>query len=165
VILVFTLIKAVKKASSKIDEVSTQVKDIKVKLEPVIDKVQSLTENVNRVVSKVNDNIEVLSTVVDKVKYTTESIVNTIQVTTDSILAFERKVRNKIEPPVMNTANTISAVSVGIKTFFETYKKKRKNLETSYSMDVDEFIDLKESLGDVNKELEEVNDRLTDLQK
>jgi len=201
VILVFTLIKTLKKASSKIDEVSVQIKDIKGKLDPVIEKVQGLTENVNMVVSKVKDHIEpvinkvgdltdnvnnvitkvnenivVLTTVVEKVKESTDSIVSKVQDTTesivskfqdstDSIFAFERKVRNKIEPPVMNTANTISAVSVGIKTFFETYKNRRKNVKPSCGRDIEELIDMKESIGDVNKELEEVNERLIDLQK
>jgi len=150
VILVFTLLKTIKKASSKIDEVSLQIKDVKSKLEPAIDKFQGLTENVNRVISKVNDNIQVLSTVVDKVKDSTESIVNKVQDTTDSILSFERKVRNKIEPPVMETANTISAVSVGIKTFFNTYKNRKKRMKTAYDREIEQPKNWNESIGDIN---------------
>lgn len=165
VILVFNLVKLVKSASSKLDEVSLQVKDIKAKIEPAIDKVKDLTENVNKVISKVNDNVEVLSTVVDKVKYTADSIIEKVKDTSDSIMDFEKKVRNKIEPPIMETANTISAVSAGIKTFFDTYKNRKKKIESQYGGESEVFKDLEETIYDVNKELEEVNSRLTDLQK
>ena len=154
VILVFNLIKALKKVSSKVDDVSSQINGIKSKVEPVIDKVKDLTDNVNLVVSKVIDNVDVLSNVVNKIKDTA-----------DSIIEFEEKIRHKVETPVLETANTISAVSAGIKTFFETYKKSKKNPETAFDREIEDYIELKDSMDEVNKELEEVNARLTDLQK
>lgn len=154
VFLVVNLIKSVKKITSKFDEMSGHVKDIKVKLEPAIEKFQDLTENVNLVFSKVSENVDVLGTVVNKVKDTTESL-----------LEFEDKIRRKIEPPVMETANTISAVSIGIKTFFDAYMKRKKRKDKFYDREIEELEELRDSIDDVNQELEDVNSRLTDLQE
>lgn len=148
VILVFTLIKTLKYVSAKIEEMSVQIKDIKSTMNPAIGKFQDLTENVNGVFLKVRENIDVLTTVVGKVKDTTENII-----------AFEQKIQNKIEPPVMDTINTFSAVTVGVKTFFDTYKS-RKNEKISDKEFKNEIEDIKQSLEDANEELDKVNVKL-----
>ncbi|MEZ4692173.1 MAG: hypothetical protein R3A12_19245 [Ignavibacteria bacterium] len=84
---------------------SKDFSDVKPKLVDTIEKVNYLADNLSVVVRNVNDNIEVLGTVVDKVKDTA-----------DNIIEFEQKIQNTIEPPV-DTLNTITAVSVGVKTF------------------------------------------------
>lgn len=154
VILVFNLIKSLKVVMSKFDDISGQVKSIKSKIEPAVEKIQSLTENVNSVVDKVKNNVDVLEKVVERIKDTTDSIIN-----------FEQKIQRKIEPPVTNTVNIISAISVGIKTFFERLKNNRD--DKFYTADeIEEVFDLEEeTINDVNKELDEVNSKLSDLQK
>ncbi|MBL0105949.1 MAG: DUF948 domain-containing protein [Ignavibacteria bacterium] len=148
VILVFTLIKTLKYFSVKIEEMSVQVKDIKSTMNPAIDKFQDLTENVNGVFLKVRDNIDVLTTVVEKVRDTT-----------DNIIEFEQNIQSKIEPPVMNTSNTFSAVTVGVKTFFDTYKS-RKNEKISDRELKNEIEEIEQSIVDVNEELDKVNVKL-----
>ncbi|MBS1552846.1 MAG: DUF948 domain-containing protein [Bacteroidetes bacterium] len=148
VILVFSLIKTLKFVSAKIEEMSSQIKDIKSTMNPAVEKFQDLTENVNGVFSKVRDNIDVLTTVVEKVRDTA-----------DNIIEFEQKVQNRIEPPVMDTLNTVSALSVGIKTFFDTYKR-RKNESSSVRELKNEISEIKESLRDANEELDKVNIKL-----
>ncbi|MEO6695508.1 MAG: DUF948 domain-containing protein [Ignavibacteria bacterium] len=184
VILVFKLISILKQATSKIDEVSTQVKDIKAKIDPVIVKVQGLTDNVNNIVVKVNDNLDILSTVVVKVKNTsddvmekvkdasesiiekvkdsTDGIIGKVKESTDSIIQFERKVRGKIEPPVLETANTISAVSIGVKTFFDALKNRKRKKDIMYEREIEE---LNDSMDEIDMELNDVNDRLSGFQK
>lgn len=148
VILVFGLIKAMKTISAKFEVMSSQVGDIKTKLEPAINNFNGLTENVNSVVSKVRENVDVLETVVGKVKDTTESIID-----------FEKKIQSQIEPPVMETINTISAVSIGIKTFMDTIKiKKDKDKKDEYIND--KLAEIEETIEDVNNELDKVNLKL-----
>lgn len=153
VILVFGLIKQAKKITSKIDDFSKDFSDIKPKVVESLEKINSLSDNVNGVVLKVNDNVEVLTTVVEKVKDTAESV-----------LEFEKKVQSSIEPPVMEALNTVTAVSVGVKTFFDSLKKN-KNTKTFKPLINEKTEDLNESITDVNKELVEVNSKLSDLQK
>lgn len=160
VILVFGLIKQAKKINEKIDSFSKDLSDIKPKISDSIDKINSLTENVNKIAIKVNDKVDVLGTVVDNVKDTAESI-----------LAFERKIQSTIEPPVMETLNTVTAISVGVKTFIDSWKKNKtvsikmnRNMKKEAELDV-KLENIENSMEEVNKELDEVNSRLTDLQK
>ena len=148
VILTFTLIKTIKMVTVKIEEMSVQVKDLKTTVNPAVDKIQEMTENINGVFSKVRDNIDVLSGVVEKVKDTT-----------DNIIEFEQRIQSKIEPPVMDTINTISAVSTGVKTFFDTYKSRNKTKDSGRKLKR-EIEDLKEPVEDVNEELDKVNIKL-----
>jgi uncharacterized protein YoxC len=112
--MVFGLIKQSKKIMEKISVASGDIKDLKPKVADTIDKVNFLMENLTSVVVKVNENVEVLGIVVEKVKDTA-----------DGIIEFEQKIQNSIEPPVMDALNTVNAVSVGVKTFFEKWKENR----------------------------------------
>lgn len=152
VILTFILINQAKKVSEKIEGLSSTINDIKPKVLEVVEKAGSLTDNVNKIALKVSDNISVLGTAVDKIKDTV-----------DSVVSFEKKIQEKIEPPVMDTVNTIAAINIGVKTFFDSWKSKKKNRIREIE---DERLELIEgSLDEVNKELDEVNARLSDLQK
>lgn len=151
--MIFGLIKSAKKLTEKVEGFSKDFTDLKPKVIETVDKINFLSDNVNAVVTKVNENVDVLGTVVDKVKDTA-----------DNILEFEKRIQSKIEPPVMDTVNTISAVSVGVKAFFDSWKnnKSKKVYESKHN---DKIEDLENSMEDMTKELEEVNARLTDLQK
>lgn len=153
VILLFGVIKQIKKISAKIENLSKDISDVKPKVTEAIDKINSISDNVNSVVKKVNDNMDILGTVVDRFKDTA-----------DSIIDFEKKIQSKIEPPVMDTLNTISAVSVGVKTFMDSWKNKRKSNVNDHNSDP-ALIEIQDSIGDVNKELEEINTKLSDMQK
>ncbi len=152
--MAFGIIKAAKKVTKKVDGFSKDFSEIKPKVMESIVKLNLLADNVNSVVTKVNENVDVLGTVVDRVKDTA-----------DSILEFEKKIQNTIEPPVMDTLNTITAVSVGVKTFVEAWKNKRGSSDDHDPDTEKKLIDIKDSIDDVNKELDEVNSRLTDSQK
>ncbi|MCB0729123.1 MAG: hypothetical protein KDD00_16770 [Ignavibacteriae bacterium] len=115
-LVLINLIKNLKKLNKKVESFSKDFSDVKPKLVDTIEKVNYLADNLSVVVRNVNDNIEVLGTVVDKVKDTA-----------DNIIEFEQKIQNTIEPPVMDTLNTITAVSVGVKTFFDALKRSKSD--------------------------------------
>lgn len=148
VILVFGLIKTMKSLSAKFEVLSSQMSDLKTKVDPAIVKFGDLTDNVNGVFSKINDNVEILGTVVEKVRDTA-----------DDIIKFEKKIQSQIEPPVMDTINTITAVSVGLKTFFDTFKEKSEKRK-SYEYLNEKLEDTDEALEKVNEELNLINSKL-----
>lgn len=151
IVMLSMLMKTVKNITEKINKLSDNVMSVKPKVELTIEKINSIadivkpkvgvtiekintiSENVNKLITTVNDNVHVLSTVVEKAKYTA-----------DNILDFERKIQDRIEPPVLNTVNKFAAISVGVKTFFSNLKstKKNKNLlredKLSYINDSDD---------------------------
>jgi len=153
VVLLLGVIKSMKKITETIEKFSKDFTDVKPKIYETVDKINSLSDNVSTIVKKVNENVDVLGTVMDKVKDTA-----------DSIIEFEKKIQSQIEPPVMETLNTITAVSVGIKTFMDKWKSSKKE-RNHVKWEEDKYMEIKESLNDVDKELDEVNSRLSDLQK
>lgn len=154
VVLVSMLIKSVKNITTKVEKLSDDVMSVKPKVETAIEKINSISENVNGLVTKVNDNIGVLATVVDKVKDTA-----------DNILDFERTVQSRIQPPVMNTVNTISAISVGVKTFFDKLVSSKKNKNILNENRLRNNFDFDDLTDDEDSELDEINMRVTDLNK
>ncbi|MBS1518788.1 MAG: hypothetical protein JSS91_11930 [Bacteroidetes bacterium] len=115
IVLMLKISRIFKHISTKMDSIALDSKEIKPKIISAFDKIGMLAENVNKATEKVNENIDVLGTVVERVKDTAESVIE-----------FEQKIQNAIEPPVMDTVNTITAVSVGIKTFFDSWKRSKK---------------------------------------
>lgn len=144
---------AIKKISAKVSQLTIDIKTLKPKIETTVDKINSLSDNVDSLVTKVNKNVDVLSKVVEKVKDSA-----------DEIIDFQSKVRSRIEPPLMETANTIAAFSVGIKTFIEKMKSS-KNKNHYHDESFDRLAEIEESVELVNKELDDVNAKLTDLQR
>jgi len=115
-VVLINLIKYTKKLSKKVETISKDFSEVKPKLLETVEKVNFLADSLTTVTKNVNNNIDVLGTVVDKVKDTAESLIE-----------FEQKIQNTIEPPVMETLNTITAVSVGVKTFFEALKRSKSH--------------------------------------
>jgi len=152
-VVIIKLISTMKILSGKFDKISGDLKDLKPKVEVTIDKINSLSDNTNSLVTGINNNVHLVQSVVEKVK-----------ITVDSIVDFEQEVQKKIQPPVMETVNTIAAVSVGVKTFWDKMKssKQKKNMDRISPEKLDE---LEVSIENVNKELDEVNSRLSDMQK
>lgn len=118
-VIIFFLVKISKLfvvISEKINSIADDSKELKPKIIATFEKIETLADSVTDISGKVNDNMDVLGTVVDNVKDSADKIIN-----------LQQKVMNEIEPPIMDTVNTISAVSAGVKTFFDAYKNKRNN--------------------------------------
>lgn len=157
-ISVFYLLKILKATSSKLNELTSEIKDVKTKLNPAIEKFQLLTENTTSLVTSVKDNIDLLRTSVNKIN----SVV-------DDLVEFEKKVQSRIEPPILETANTIAAFSAGIKTFFESYRNSRKrildfDIKSGTNSDVSGESESIDSNSIIDMELQNVNEKLKDLQ-
>lgn len=152
IIIVFRLISTIRNISARVEKLTSSVLEIKPKVEKAIEKINGVTDNVNSFVVKINENVQVLTSVVDKFKIMAEGIIE-----------FEQKVQKKIEPPVFDTVNTISALSIGVKTFFDRMKQSKQKKLLNEGNDFSEIVS--EQLEDINKELEEVNEKLTNMQK
>ncbi|HMQ67363.1 MAG TPA: hypothetical protein PKA90_00955 [Ignavibacteria bacterium] len=151
--VLINLIKNLKKLNIKVESFSKDFSDVKPKLVETIEKINYLTDNFTLVVKNVNDNIEVLGTVVDKVKDTA-----------DNIIEFEQKIQNSIEPPVMDTLNTITAVSVGVKTFFDTLKKNKTEKLTESGYNYNDHFSSSEVSDDVEELLSDEESKRPDIE-
>ncbi|HAY32683.1 MAG TPA: hypothetical protein PK536_08450 [Ignavibacteria bacterium] len=118
-VIIFFLVKISKLflvISEKINSIADDSKELKPKIIATFEKIESLADSVTEISGKVNDNMDVLGSVVDNVKDSTERVLN-----------LQKKVMDEIEPPVLDTVSTISAVSVGVKTFFNALKSRNNN--------------------------------------
>lgn len=152
VILIFKVIHTMRIVSEKVEKASVDFKDLKPKVETTVEKINSLSDNVNSLVTKINSNVDVV-----------ETVVNNVKGTVDDILEFERKIQQKIEPPVMDTLNTVNAISVGVRTFFDRLKSSKR--QSLIDKELEEINIVEDSMEDANKELDEINAKLSDLQK
>jgi len=116
IVILLKLSKFLSSINEKIESIAADSKEIKPKVISTLEKIGELSESVKDVTGKVNENIYVLGNVVEKIKDTTETAIE-----------FQQKVQNAIEPPIMETVNTITAVSAGVKTFMSFLKKGRNS--------------------------------------
>jgi uncharacterized protein YoxC len=169
-VMIMKLIKAIDNVSAKVDSVQNEVKNVSAKVDPVIQNVNNVISTVGSITEKVNDNMSVVKDAVDKLKETA-----------DDIMQFEKKIRRNIEPPVMETITTFNAVIKGITTFIGKLKglksiPARSTNGNSQYYGEDEFDEIDEVTDearseinrryeDINKELDEVRSRLSDLKR
>lgn len=100
--------KAVKSIQSDIRDLSFQVK-------PLIASTTNLSEKLNQITDRVHEPIEAAKEIVVEVR---ERV--------DQILEFEEKLRTGIEKPASDLINTFSAISNGVKSFWNAYVQKNR---------------------------------------
>jgi len=166
ILLVVSLIKIIKSLSVRIDSLQKDFDDFKVKIEPGIEDSIVLIKKVNRIADVVENNIHKVEEVTDKFKNFSEEIVD-----------FGSRIKERIEPPVLDTIITISAVYKGLKVFFDKLKNQNrtKSQEENFLFDKsvkndepqsEEKKDTKEEeIEDINKELNEVRKKLEEMKK
>ncbi len=166
IFLVYALIKIIKSLSVKVENLQKDFDDFKVKIEPGIEDGIVLIKKVNRIADRVEDNIHKIEDVTDKFKNFS-----------DEVISFGTKLKDRVEPPVLDTVTTITALYKGIKVFFEKLKtndkltskdenflfedtktvtKTAKGEEVKTSENKDEFQDINKELNEVRKKLEEM---------
>jgi uncharacterized protein YoxC len=92
------------------------MRELSDKAKPMIDQTLELTDKLNLIADNAKEQVDIVKDMVSSVK---EHV--------DDILTFEERIMNNVEGPVSDAAKNFSAVLYGLNTFWNTYKKKRKN--------------------------------------
>lgn len=124
------LIKLIKALAEKVESVSDDVMDLKAKAEPLIDNANKFLFTANKIANSVDKNMDTVTSTVNNVKDTVEKVTQLIDT-----------VREKVQPPVLETAASISRIVKGVKTFIEAIKSKRAertSSESDFEIDYDE---------------------------
>lgn len=161
---VLVLIKLIKALTQKIESVSDDVIDLKVKVEPLIEHTAKFIGTANKVAETIENNMDKLSNTVDTIKETVTKVTDLVD-----------NVREKIEPPVMETVASYNGLVKGIKVFFEAIKhrvQKTENrvTETDFEIDFDDkYIKMQKKSEPVNSseysELDNINAELNELRR
>ncbi|RPH34943.1 DUF948 domain-containing protein [bacterium] len=104
-VYIIVLLSQVKQSISTIE---TTVKDVATHVIPVLDNVEFLTAKAGSISETVEEQMGVV-----------KQSVGSLKSMTDSIVQFEQDIQNRVEGPIRETASVVSAVSKGVKTFFE----------------------------------------------
>lgn len=111
--LSISLIYYLGKITKSVKAMETDVKDIAFQLSPLVASATNLSEKLN---SLAQDAIEPVDTA--------KAIAYEVKDRVETILELEERIRTSIERPVTEFSKNLSAILVGINTFWKTYKKK-----------------------------------------
>ena len=106
--LCITLITFLIRVRRILDVVETNVNEISKRAIPVLDNLETITDKIRSITETVADQI-------DGVKQT----VGSLKEIGDSIIAFEHRVQEQIEEPVMQTVEAIASILRSIQEFIE----------------------------------------------
>lgn len=165
---IFVIVKQMKKVSGKIDELSDSVKKFQTSVDPIVEKASKFMDTANSIIKKVDDNMDVLSSTTESLKSVAENIVE-----------FQQKLRSRIEPPVMDTIISYSAIVKGVRAFVDKFKslhsKDKTKYDDEYDYEYEEQSDMYSDnehnqkiyreVDDLNKELNEVRKKIDELKK
>lgn len=161
IVLVLILKAKVKILVGKVEVLHEDVTNFRTKLDPLIDDTAILVKGVNQITDKLGDGID-----------TSRRILEKVQNTVESINSFQKRIQDKVEPPIMDTINTYSAFVKGIRGFIDALKSrpsriKREQLEEKYyDEDKLQFEDeIQDEFNDINKELNDVRKKLEEMKK
>jgi uncharacterized protein YoxC len=87
------------KAKSILGSIETDIKEINVRIIPVLDNLEVITSKLRSIMENVDDQISIVRTSVESIK--------TI---TDNVIEFERRVQDQIEGPILEVAGVIGSV-------------------------------------------------------
>lgn len=157
------LIKLIKALAEKVESVSDDVMDLKAKAEPLIENANKFLSTANRIASSVDKNMDTVTSTVNNVKDTVEKVTQLVDT-----------VREKVQPPVMETVASISGIVKGVKTFFDAIKSRRAE-QKSYEPEHDFEVDFDEKYLKTHKkvytdtseysELDNINAELNELRR
>ncbi len=101
-----------KDAKQVLNQLESSVKDISEKSGPLL-------ENSGVITGKIREIAESVDGEVSNVKGAVDSLVGAI----DDLVELERKVKSKIEDPILDTAGYLAGITKGIKTFLRVLKR------------------------------------------
>jgi len=148
----------------KVEGLQDDVNKFKITVEPIVDDSRILVKKLNNIFGKVEDNLDVVTNTVEKVRDTV-----------DSIIDIEQRIQRKIEVPLFDSINSVSAIFRGVKVFFERIKSPGRHLISKTPSEIpeinneeDEILfddEIQEEFNDINKELNEVRKKLEEMKK
>lgn len=94
-----------------LNELENSVRQVSEKALPVLDNAEVITQKVRSIAENLDGEFTSL-------KYAVNSVVNAV----NDVVELEKKVKQRIENPVLDVANYISAVAKGIKAFVHVLK-------------------------------------------
>jgi uncharacterized protein YoxC len=101
------------KITGSIKNIETDVKDLTHQVKPLIASITILTEKLKFISDEAKQPVVLAKEIVEDIK-------DRINV----ILDFEEKMRKGVEGPLTKLFNSVSGISNGISTFWETYKRR-----------------------------------------
>lgn len=104
VVLVFTLVK-VRRILVTTEE---NIRTISSRAVPILDKLDIVSDRALIVVEKMDGHMDSL-----------KGSIASVRQMTDSVVAFERRVQERLEGPIMDTADTLAALFKGVQTVLE----------------------------------------------
>ncbi|MBP6673251.1 MAG: hypothetical protein KA247_08880 [Bacteroidetes bacterium] len=87
--------------------VDTNLKQVASKAMPTLDNLEAITSKIRNIVENFDEQIAVL-----------KSSVDTLKGVADNVAAFERRVQDAIESPIMEVMNTVGGIIRGFTSFF-----------------------------------------------
>jgi uncharacterized protein YoxC len=114
--LCIALIVFLTKITKSISEINLSMHEISDKAKPMLDQTVELTDKLNFIANNAKDQVDVV-----------KDMINNVKEHVDDILTFEERILHNVEGPVSDVAKNFSAVLYGVNTFWNTYKRKRKN--------------------------------------
>lgn len=89
-----------------LDVVEHDVKQISARAIPVLDNLEIITEKVRIITDSIGDQVD-----------TMKQSINSFKEIADNVLAFEKRVQNQLEAPVMNAVEAFASIFRGIQSF------------------------------------------------
>ena len=113
IILVFSLtalavylVVVLKKVKSMLGEIENDVKEVSVRMIPVLDNMEVITSKLRSITANVDDQMSIV-----------RSSVQSLKEIADNVLEFERQVQERVEAPVLEVAGILGSVVRGIAAF------------------------------------------------
>ena len=104
--LALYLVVVLTKVKSVLGRIETDIRDISVRVIPVLDNMEVITSKLRTIMANVDDQMIIV-----------KSSVQSIKEVADNILDFERRVQETIETPVLEVAGVVGSIVRGISAF------------------------------------------------
>jgi uncharacterized protein YoxC len=114
ILLCIYLIIFFRKSTSAIEKLQEDIHQIKIKVDPVLTNLNSISDNIVNVTDIIENQVSTYGNLADQVKEKVESLLN-----------IDKKIKENIEnSPLADLYKKLTGVSKGISAFWETYTRK-----------------------------------------
>jgi uncharacterized protein YoxC len=114
IILCIYLIIFFRKSTSAIEKLQEDIHQIKIKVDPVLTNLNSISDNIVSVTDTIENQVSTFGNLADQVTDKVESLLN-----------IDKKIKENIEnSPLADLYKKLTGVSKGISAFWETYTRK-----------------------------------------